>query len=178
MSKEIILDEHQYIVSRTDKRGIITSCNEYFQEVSGYSEEELVGANHNIIRHPDMPKAIFKFMWHMISKEKKNLTAVVKNMTKYGDYYWVITDFTITDVAGELQYKAKRTKPNRSAIKRIEPIYKNMLEIEKRTGGNMDKSLQYLLDVMKEAGYDDYNEFIKYLSRESLFEKVFLKKLF
>lgn len=171
MNKEIILDEHQSIVSRTNEQGIIQYVNEYFIEISGYSQEELIGSNHNIIRHPDMPKAIFKFMWNRLLKDNKGLGAVVKNLTKDGDYYWVITQFTFSKIDETLSIKGKRTKANRRVIKEITPIYQKMLEIEKETN-DIDKSLEYLIDVMKKAGYEEYDDFINYLARPTFLEKI------
>ena len=76
------------ILSTTDLDGIMTYANRKFCEISGYSNEELVGQDHNIIRHPDMPKSIFKDLWESI-KDKKEWTGVIKNLRKDGKYYWV-----------------------------------------------------------------------------------------
>ena len=93
-SQEIKLDPKKYILSKTDTKGIIEYGNEYFVEISGYSEEELIGKPHNIIRHPDMPKIVFKLLWQRI-KNREDITAVVKNLAKDGRYYWVMTEFDI-----------------------------------------------------------------------------------
>ncbi|MBP5779253.1 MAG: PAS domain-containing protein, partial [Campylobacter sp.] len=91
-NEEIKLDPKKIIVSKTDANGIITYANDYFVEVCQYSQEELLGSPHNIVRHPDMPKVAFKLMWDTINKGE-NFKAVVKNLAKDGRYYWVITDF-------------------------------------------------------------------------------------
>ena len=171
MEKEILLDKHKFISSRTNKQGIITSVNEYFVEISGYSIEELINSNHNIIRHPDMPKAIFKLLWQTLLKEKKSLKAVVKNKAKSGDYYWVITEFTFSEIDKELSIKGKRTPVNRNLIKRIEPIYKEMKKIEEETN-SIENSLNYFYGLIKEKGYTEYDDFIEYLSKPTLFEKI------
>ena len=80
---EIELDSKRYIVSETDETGKITFANDYFMEVSGYSQEELIGKPHSIVRHPDMPKVVFKLLWQTISAGK-NINAVVKNLAKDG----------------------------------------------------------------------------------------------
>ncbi len=88
-NKEIKLNPRKYILSTTDLKGNITRVNDYFIEICKYSKEELIGAPHSIVRHPDMPKAIFYLMWQYI-QNGNNITAVVKNMAKNGDHYWVI----------------------------------------------------------------------------------------
>jgi PAS domain S-box-containing protein len=80
--------EDKFLVSKTDPRGIITYANEVFIEVSGYTEEELIGKPHNIIRHPDMPRTVFKLLWDTI-KSGREFWGYVKNMAKDGSYYWV-----------------------------------------------------------------------------------------
>jgi len=92
IENEIKLSPKRYIVSKTDSKGIIEYGNDYFVEICGYSQEELIGQPHNIVRHPDMPKIAFKLMWDRISKGE-NFIAVVKNLAKDGSYYWVVTDF-------------------------------------------------------------------------------------
>lgn len=77
------------IVSKTDKKGIITFANDNFCKISGYTETELIGKNHNIVRHPDMPTIAYKNMWKTISKEKKSWHGIIKNRAKNGDTYYV-----------------------------------------------------------------------------------------
>jgi len=77
------------IVSKTDKRGIITFVNDKFCEISGYSKDELIGKNHNIVRHPDNPKSIFKDMWHTIRDKKEIWQGIVRNRTKNNKSYYV-----------------------------------------------------------------------------------------
>jgi PAS domain S-box-containing protein len=94
VNKAIPLNSKKIIVSKTDRYGKIQYVNEYFCEVSGYEEGEVMGVPHNIVRHPDMPQAVFYLMWQTI-KEGDNITAIVKNLAKSGEYYWVTTDFEI-----------------------------------------------------------------------------------
>ena len=94
LNSEILLDKDKVLLSITDTKGVITYCNEDFVTVSGYQEWELAGSAHNIVRHPDIPKFIFKFMWQRI-QNKDNIIAIVKNLAKSGKYYWVMTDFVI-----------------------------------------------------------------------------------
>ena len=85
---EIIVEDGQTIVSKTDLKGRITYINQYFMDISGFTEQELIGKNHNIVRHPDMPPEAFQDLWeHM--KVSRPWTGMVKNRCKNGDYYWV-----------------------------------------------------------------------------------------
>ncbi|MBK1721265.1 methyl-accepting chemotaxis protein [Thiocystis violacea] len=111
------------IVSTTDTKGIITYCNRPFIEISGFEESELIGANHNVIRHPDMPPAAFKDLWATV-KTGKPWRGLVKNRCKNGDHYWV--DAYVTPVyEGEtlVGYQSVRTKPTRARIDAAERLY-------------------------------------------------------
>ena len=78
----------QHLISATDTRGIITYCNDEFAEISGFTREELVGSPHNLVRHPDMPPAVFAHMWDYL-KSGRSWMGIVKNRCKNGDHYWV-----------------------------------------------------------------------------------------
>jgi len=178
-NKEIKLNPRKYILSTTDLEGNITKVNDYFCEVCQYSKDELIGAPHSIVRHPDMPKAIFYLMWEYI-KNGQNITAIVKNMAKNGDHYWVITDFEIRkDHSGNInRYMAFRQAAPKKIVRTIEPLYKKLLEIEKMDGMNV--SVEYLLNFVAEQGID-YNGYISKLERRSkltLFLLNNIKKLF
>ncbi len=153
-NEEIKLDPKRYLVSETDAKGVITYCNEYFKEIAGYSEEELLGAPHSIIRHPDMPKIVFKLLWDTI-KQGKNINAVVKNLAKDGRYYWVFTEFTIrkdSDTGEIIGYMASRKAVSKHVVKVMDELYKALLQREKI--GGMEDSLRYLNDFLKEKGDD------------------------
>ncbi len=154
IDEEIILDPKRYIVSETDEKGKITFANDYFQEVSGYTEEELIGKPHSIVRHPDMPKVVFKLLWETIGAGK-NINAVVKNLAKDGRYYWIFTEFEIrkdTDTGKIIGYHASRKKISRHVIEIIADLYKKLLEIEKSEG--VEASEKYLIEFLKEKGDD------------------------
>lgn len=147
---EIELDPKRYIVSETDAEGKITFCNNYFMEVSGYTKEELIGQPHNILRHPDMPKVVFKLLWVMISTGH-NINAVVKNLAKDGRYYWVFTTFEIrkdTDTDEVIGYHASRKSVSKHVVDVISDLYAKLLEIEKEEG--VDASQMYLIRYLKE----------------------------
>jgi len=152
--EEIVLDPKRYIVSETDEKGKITFANDYFIEVSGYTLEELIGKPHSIVRHPDMPRVVFKLLWETI-KSGKNINAVVKNLAKDGRYYWIFTEFEIrkdTDTGKIIGYHASRKTISKHVIEIIADLYKELLEIEKE--GGMDASEKYLINFLKEKGDD------------------------
>ncbi len=124
--------EEGVIVSSTDPRGIITHANRKFCEISGYTKEELKGKNHNVIRHPDMPKAAFKDLWDTIA-DGKEWIGIVKNLRKDGRYYWVYTHvIPIFNNEGEITgYSAARRPASETEIEESSALYKEMLELEK-----------------------------------------------
>ena len=180
IDQEIKLDPKRYIVSKTDAKGIIEYGNDYFVEISGYKESELMGKPHNIVRHPDMPKVAFKLMWERISKGG-NFVAIVKNMAKDGRYYWVFTEFEpkVDALSNEITgYTAFRKAAPQKAIDAITPIYKKLLEIEKE--GGVEASEKYLKGFLEE-NRTTYDEFINDLvGNKGLFKAFFsmMKKLF
>ena len=103
-------------MSKTNRKGVIQYANNYFLEVCQYSENEILGKPHNIIRHPDMPKVIFKVMWEKLHKGE-NLFAVVKNLTKDGSFYRVVTKFETTyDKDGNIisHYARRKAVPKKN----------------------------------------------------------------
>lgn len=82
--------EKEFLISKTNPKGIITYFNDKFSKISGYTIDELIGKPHNIVRHPDMPKEVFKDLWHTIKTEKKTWNGFVKNKRKDGTHYWVL----------------------------------------------------------------------------------------
>lgn len=179
-SHEIKLNSKRYIVSKTDSKGIIEYGNDYFVEISGYTQGELIGKPHSIIRHPDMPKVIFKMMWERI-KSAQNIMAVVKNLAKDGNYYWVVTEFEpkIDPITNSvISYTAFRKSAPKGAVEKMIPIYKNLLEIEKDAG--VQASEKYLRGFLEDnnTNYDDFiNETV---GNRGLFKIFFtaMKKLF
>lgn len=152
------MDENDFIVSKTDLKGKISYCNRIFMEMAEYREEELLGAPHSIIRHPDMPKAVFKLLWDRIQK-KEEVFAYVLNRTKNKNEYWVFANVTASlDVRGNIiGYYSVRRKPNEKALAIIKPLYATMLEAEKR--GGVEASSKILTDLLAEKGMS-YDELI------------------
>jgi PAS domain S-box-containing protein len=154
IDEEIQLDPKRYIVSETDEKGRITFCNDYFIEICGYSKEELIGSPHNIIRHPDMPKVVFKLLWETI-KQGKNINAVVKNRAKDGRYYWIFTEFESrrdVDTNEIIGYTASRKTISKHIIEVIANLYSKLLLIEETQG--IEESEKYLIEFLREQGED------------------------
>lgn len=133
--QERVMREDDFIISKTDLKGRITYCNRIFIEFSGYSESELLGAQHNIIRHPDMPRGVFKLLWDTMGNGDE-IFAIVKNMSRDGGFYWVNANVTPNrDVQGNIEgYFSARRKPSRGAVAAAGDLYRAMLDEENRAG--------------------------------------------
>jgi PAS domain S-box-containing protein len=149
----------EFIISKTDLRGHITYANRIFLDICGYGKLELAGVNHNIIRHPDMPKVAFKYMWELV-KDGKDFFGFVKNLRKDGGYYWVFAyispDYDEND--NIIGYTSIRRKPPQNAIDTIAPLYKELLEIEADgKKENVEKAQKHLFDFLDSinTSYDD-----------------------
>jgi PAS domain S-box-containing protein len=127
MNEEYILQETDFLVSQTDSMGVILFANEDFCKVAGYTLEELIGQEHNIVRHPDMPKTAFRDLWETI-KADKTWSGYVKNKTKNGNYYWVYSIvYPIRNKkSNEITYISCRRKPSREEILSASDLYKTM----------------------------------------------------
>ena len=149
--KEHSVSADAFLVSKTDTHGKITYCNEPFIKIVGAKEQDILGKPHNIIRHPDMPRIIFKFLWDSV-KNKEEIFAYVKNLSFDGGCYWVYANVTAsTDQSGNIiGYYSVRRKANPKALEIIKPLYTTLLELEK-TGG-MDASQAYLTDLLNQKG--------------------------
>ena len=116
------------IVSRTDIASLITHANDAFVEMSGYAREELIGAPHNILRHPDMPKIVFKGLWDTIAAGKK-WHGYVKNLRKDGAFYWVYATAVPSIRNGQVVgFTSVRRKPSRARIDALVPVYRQWLD--------------------------------------------------
>ncbi|MCB1831603.1 MAG: PAS domain-containing protein [Chromatiaceae bacterium] len=162
LDRERQLPDDSYIVSKTDLKGRITYANRIFMDVARYIEPELLGVQHNLIRHPDMPRGAFKLVWDKI-EQGQEVFAYVKNLAKDGQYYWVFANITPDkDAQGNITgYLSVRRKPRRDAVAIVEPIYRQMLSIEKQhpAKNQMDHSIGFLVDALDSKGVS-YEEFI------------------
>jgi PAS domain S-box-containing protein len=161
-SRERLMRDEDFIVSKTDPKGRITYCNRIFMEFAGYPEQDLLGSQHNIIRHPDMPRAVFRFMWETLQAGQE-FFGYVKNMASDGSFYWVFANVTPTrndrgDIVG---YFSVRRKPRPDAVALVTPLYAAMLEREKAAGAKdaIDASRVLLEEQFQSKGVS-YEEFV------------------
>lgn len=147
------------VVSKGDEAGNVTYANPIFFKLSGYTQAELSEQPHSLLRHPDMPKLIFKFLWDTI-KTGKDVKAFVKNLSKDGGFYWVLAHVRVAkNPDGSFRnYVSTRRGMSAGARAIIEPLYKQLVEAE-NTGG-MEASLPILETFLKEHGgsLDTFNE--------------------
>lgn len=158
------LNSSDFIVSKTDKKGIITYANPSFLKITEYTMNELVGKNHNIIRHPDMPRAVFKFVWDEI-QQGRDVYAYMKNLAKDGSFYWVfayvVPDYNENgDVIG---YHSERRAPNLKALPDIINLYNDMKQIEVETG--VDEALAHMKKVVSNKA-DSYTKYVYKLQNQ------------
>ncbi|MCB1531968.1 MAG: PAS domain-containing protein [Alphaproteobacteria bacterium] len=162
--KERFFKEDEIIVSKTNLKGHLTYANRVFIDISGFTEPELLGEPHSILRHPDMPRCVFKLLWDTI-KDKKEIFAYVINRCKNGDHYWVLAHVTPSiSAAGEVDgYHSNRRVPDPKIVKSaIVPLYQALLEEEKRHSNakeGMNAGFDMLAGILKEKGLG-YDEFI------------------
>ena len=159
IDKEVGWNKSQVVISETDVYGRITNVNDVFCNVCGYSPEEMIGQPHSIIRHPDMPKLVFKLLWDNL-KVGNNFIGVIKNLAKSGEYYWVITDFEMRrDATGNItHYIARRKSVTKAVIENyVAPLYETLLKLEKV--GGMELSSRFFKNYLAKQG-KDYIDFI------------------
>ena len=159
MTKKVGWNKSQVVISETDVYGRITNVNDVFCNVCGYSPEEMIGQPHSIIRHPDMPKLVFKLLWDNL-KVGNNFIGVIKNLAKSGEYYWVITDFEMRrDATGNItHYIARRKSVPKAVIENyVAPLYETLLKLEKV--GGMELSSRFFKNYLAKQG-KDYIDFI------------------
>ena len=147
IEKEVVLNEEDFTISKTDLKSIILYGNQIFLQMSGWSEEELLGKPHNILRHPDMPRCAFKILYDHIENGKEWF-GFVKNLRKDGGYYWVFANISPTyDNNGNMiGYYSVRRKPREGFKSIIEPLYKTLLNIEASEG--MDGGVKAVEDLL------------------------------
>jgi PAS domain S-box-containing protein len=154
--------DDDFIVSKADLKGRITYSNKVFAEYSGFTESEFMGKQHNIVRHPDMPRCVFKLLWQHIESGQE-IFAYVKNLCKDGSFYWVLANVTPSrdDQGRVVGYYSVRRKPNPKAMSVVVPLYKQLLQIEQNAGSReaIPASLTYLQNLLKEKGVS-YERFI------------------
>ena len=165
--KETVLKNGEFIVSKTDLDSKITYGNKYFISISGWEEKELLNKPHNILRHPDMPKVVFKILYEHI-KNKKEFFGFIKNLRKDGGFYWVFVNITPSfDSNGKMiGYYSVRRKPKNGFKKIIEPLYETLKNLETQ---DISKSYDYIKNILKEKNLS-FNEFNLNIQKGSINE--------
>ena len=153
MPGEVPFDVAEIFFSRTDERGVIQAGNGVFRRVSGFEWEALRGAPHRLVRHPDMPKAVFWLLWETL-KSGKALGAYVKNRSKDGRFYWVYAIASPTEGG----FMSVRIKPTSALHQQVITLYDEVLEAEKG-GMAPEDSAQLLLQKIEALGFANYTVF-------------------
>jgi PAS domain S-box-containing protein len=161
--RESPFDVDEIIVTKTDLKGRITYANDVFLRVSRMTSKEVVGQPHSIIRHPDMPRCIFKLLWDTI-EAREEIFAYVVNLASNGDHYWVFAHVTPSfDGSGNVVgYHSMRRKPDPAQLAAIQPLYRMLLEEERRPSSRKDgmlSSFDSLQQMLKQKGVE-YDKFI------------------
>ncbi|MBP4141151.1 PAS domain-containing protein [Flavobacterium sp. P4023] len=159
IDKEVLWDKTKTIITKTDASGIIETTNDVFTTVSGYTQKEIISQPHSIIRHPDMPKIIYKLLWDQLEKEEP-FFGIVKNLAKSGEYYWLqIHIETIKNKSGKVtHYSAKKIAVSQEVItNEIEPLYKRLAKLEEFYG--IENSENYLNGFLQKEN-KSYAEYI------------------
>jgi len=172
--QEIQITEKDMIVSTTDKKGIILYANDMFCKVAGYERKDIIGQPHNMIRHPEMPKVVFKLLWERVLKGEM-LYAFVKNISKNGDYYWVKAYVKPVMKNGTVVKITSYRKPlNDYAKNIIIELYSILLEYEQTH--SVDESLQFLLSYLDERNLT-YDQFIDKLSLQKNIKNISIRNI-
>ena len=160
---EVSFGEDEIIVSKTDLDGKLTYANDVFLRVSGYSAEETIGMPHSFIRHPEMPRCVFKLLWDTV-QDGREIFAYVVNLTKDGSHYWVFANVTPTfgargDIIG---YHSNRRLPDRSQVERVRSLYQRLVAIEKQHSSKaaaVAASTEALNEIVLQ-NHKSYEEFV------------------
>lgn len=146
----------ELIVSKTDQTGRITYANDVFLRVAGYTEDEVIGRPHNLIRHPDMPRSVFKLLWDTIESGEE-IFAYVVNRTKDGDHYWVLAHVTPSyGLDGSITgYHSNRRVPDRGAVETASALYADLRAVEASVDHpveSINAGVERLVSILTDAG--------------------------
>lgn len=152
------------VVTKTDPNGKIVYANDIFINISGYPENELLGRPHSVIRHPDMPRAIFQLLWDRV-RSGREIFAYVQNRCENGDHYWVLAHVTpnFDQSGGIVGYHSSRRVARREALDLLRPVYQRLRSLENagadRKAGLVNSS-EELRRFVRDKGFDGYDQFI------------------
>ncbi|MBW9257987.1 MAG: PAS domain-containing protein [Candidatus Thiodiazotropha sp. (ex. Lucinisca nassula)] len=162
-NREVLVSERDFIVSKTDTKGRIVYANRLFMKISGYRETELLGKQHNLLRHPDMPRSVFHLLWSKIIQGEECF-AYIKNLCKNGDHYWVLANVTpdydpMDQIIG---YFSVRRKPSREAVDYFSGLYQQMLSKETSAGPKnaIAASTELLNQAINDQRFENYETFV------------------
>ena len=160
---ERTFDGDEIIVTKTDPRGVLTYANDVFLRISALTEDEAIGKPHSLIRHPDMPRAVFKLLWDTL-QSRQELFAYVVNLASDGAHYWVLAHVTPSfDAAGQLVgYHSNRRKPEPTAVAAATELYGRLRAEERRHTGSpaaLDASWKMMQQMLADRG-QTYEEFV------------------
>jgi len=169
--KEIKLLKNEETISRTDIHGNILYFNNTFSKISGYNRAELSRAPHSILRHPDMPKAIFYIIWQTLLAGNSTY-AIVKNQTKNGDYYWQLIHFSpIKDNQNKtISFISHGIQATKKTIEEITPLYQELLSIETY---NTNEAIKFFLNFLNSNNIATYNDYISRVRSENKHTSLF-----
>lgn len=174
-NRERAFNISELFFSTTDPKGIIKTCNDLFVRVSGFPSTELIARPHNIIRHPDMPRAVFKLLWDFLLSGR-SIGAFVKNMAATGEYYWVFALAAPIDEG----YLSVRLKPSSAFLPIVQGLYTELLELENSYGDDwrsgMDAAYNELGNRLNKLGFNSYEAFMGEALREELVSRSKLMK--
>jgi PAS domain S-box-containing protein len=168
--REVRFGDDELIVSKTDLAGVITYANDVFLRVSGYPEREIVGKPHNVIRHPDMPRCVFKLLWDTL-KSGEEIFAYVVNLCKNGDHYWVFAHVTPSfNSNGQIiGFHSSRRVPYADALPKVRKLYQTLAEVERAqpdARSALDAGTKTLTNLLASQGMD-YRQFVFGLSEQT-----------
>lgn len=163
--KEVFFSNSDFIVSKTDPKGIIQYGNKIFLDIAGYTETEIIGKPHNMLRHPDMPRCVFKIFWEYLQRGDE-IFAYVINKCKNGDHYWVFAHATpsLDENGNIIAYHSNRRVPDPTFVREtIVPLYAALRDIEQsesNSNAGMEKAYTHLLSLIRTRHGDDYNAWL------------------
>ena len=158
-SQEIKFDKTKVLISITDTSGKIEYCSDEFVELTGFDTISLIGSQHNLMRHEDMPKTLYKYIWKRLEKEEE-LSAIIKNYNKNADFYWSMVNFMVRrdDEGKVIGYRANRKPASKNAIEAITPVYEKLLYLEGVTDSDLALNFFHDYFARRNTNYDGFIE--------------------